>query len=77
METKKKVLGAEHPDTLNSMGDLAHIYKSQGRHNEAVDLMENVVKLCIPKTGPTTLTLLNGSKLWTNGKIWSKSNFGS
>jgi Tetratricopeptide repeat len=31
METRKRVLGVEHPDTLISMGKLASIYSNQGR----------------------------------------------
>jgi hypothetical protein len=31
METRKRVLGVEHPDTLTSMGNLASTYKNQGR----------------------------------------------
>jgi hypothetical protein len=35
METRKRVLGAEHPDTLTSMGNLAFTCKSQGRDLDA------------------------------------------
>jgi hypothetical protein len=38
MQTKKRVLGDEHPDTLNSMHDLAGTYASQGRWKEAEEL---------------------------------------
>ncbi len=31
METSRRVLGAEHPDTLTSMNNLAWTWKSQGR----------------------------------------------
>jgi hypothetical protein len=31
----KKVLGAEHPDTLASVGNLGFVFNSQGRHEEA------------------------------------------
>ena len=30
METRKKVLGQEHPDTLTSMDNLVEIYRKQG-----------------------------------------------
>lgn len=43
METSKKVPGSEHPDTLISMGNLAHTYKLEDRHDEALDLMRDVV----------------------------------
>ncbi|KAF2474439.1 uncharacterized protein BDR25DRAFT_166411, partial [Lindgomyces ingoldianus] len=31
METRKKKLGADHPDTLTSMANLAPTYRNQGR----------------------------------------------
>ncbi|KAF5852458.1 hypothetical protein GGP41_007843 [Bipolaris sorokiniana] len=36
METKKRVLGEEHPDTLINMANLAHMWKSQSRSEEAI-----------------------------------------
>ena len=41
METRMKVLGAEHPDTLTSMGNLAHTLKAVGNHQSAFVLMED------------------------------------
>ena len=38
LDMRKKVLGAEHPDTLKSMAKLASIYSSQGKWNEAEQL---------------------------------------
>ena len=40
METFKRVLGAEHPDTLTSMNNLAFTWKGQGQDKEALKLME-------------------------------------
>jgi hypothetical protein len=31
IERSKRVLGAEHPDTLTSIANLASIYRNQGR----------------------------------------------
>ncbi|EGZ77168.1 hypothetical protein NEUTE2DRAFT_48528, partial [Neurospora tetrasperma FGSC 2509] len=31
METRKAKLGADHPDTLSSMANLASTYRNQGR----------------------------------------------
>jgi tetratricopeptide (TPR) repeat protein len=45
METRKRVLGAEHPDTLTSMSNLAFTWKRQGRGAEALNLMEECVQL--------------------------------
>ena len=39
METCKTKLGADHPDTLSSMANLAFTWKSQGRHADALALM--------------------------------------
>ena len=38
METRKRVLGLEHPDTLTSMANLALTYENQGRWKEAEKL---------------------------------------
>ena len=38
METRKRVLGEEHPDSLTSMAELASTYWSQGRLKDTEDL---------------------------------------
>jgi len=38
METRKQVLGQEHPDSLTSMANLALTYCKQGRWKEAKEL---------------------------------------
>jgi hypothetical protein len=45
METRKRVLGLEHPDTLMSMASLAATYREQGRLKEAEKLQVQVVEL--------------------------------
>ncbi|KAL2199928.1 hypothetical protein P885DRAFT_75110 [Corynascus similis CBS 632.67] len=40
METRKRVLGEDHPDTLTSMANLACTWKSQGRLEDALDLIK-------------------------------------
>jgi len=52
METKKRVVGPEHPDTLTSMPNLAHIWKGQDRDEEAVALMRECVWLRERILGP-------------------------
>jgi DUF2075 family protein len=62
METRKRVLGDEHPDTLTSMNNLASIYTSQGRGKEAEILGEQVVmtrKRVLGDEHPDTLTSLD------------------
>lgn len=44
-ETSKRVVGAEHPDTLTSIGNLACTWKEQGRIAEAIELIMECVKL--------------------------------
>ena len=44
METRKAVLGQEHPDTLASMANLAYTWKSQGRVAEAITVLTQAVK---------------------------------
>jgi len=45
METRKRVLGQEHPDTLSSMNNLACTLRSQGRNEDALTLMRRCVQL--------------------------------
>ena len=45
MEMKKKVLGAEHPDTYLSMGNLACTYLNQGRWIEAEQLAVQIMEM--------------------------------
>jgi hypothetical protein len=45
METRKTVLGAEHPSTLTSMNNLARTWKDQGKSDEAMKLMDECVQL--------------------------------
>ena len=45
MDTRKRVLGEEHPDTLTSMNNLAFTWKENGRHVEALKLMKECVQL--------------------------------
>ena len=42
METRKKLLGAEHPKTLTSVANLASTYRHQGRWKEAEELFLQV-----------------------------------
>ena len=38
LEIQRRVLGEEHPDTLEWMNRLANLYKEQGRYDEAESL---------------------------------------
>jgi tetratricopeptide (TPR) repeat protein len=59
METTKRVLGDEHPDTLTSMTNLASTYWNQGRGKEAEELEVQVMETNSRVLGyehPDTLT---------------------
>jgi hypothetical protein len=45
LQISKRVLGAEHLDTLRSMHNLAFTWKQSGRYSEALKLMEECVRL--------------------------------
>ena len=45
MEMRKKLYGAEHPQTLSIMANLASTYMNQGRWNEAMRLKLEVMKI--------------------------------
>jgi tetratricopeptide (TPR) repeat protein len=62
METRKRVLGAEHLDTLTSMANLASTYRNQGRWKEAEELEVQVMetrKRVLGAEHPSTLTSMN------------------
>ncbi|KAF2189776.1 hypothetical protein K469DRAFT_47842 [Zopfia rhizophila CBS 207.26] len=52
IETRKRVLGKEHPDTLTSMNNLTFTLKSESRHEEAVSLMKTCFELRKRIIGP-------------------------
>ncbi|KAB5536087.1 hypothetical protein GE09DRAFT_1141404 [Coniochaeta sp. 2T2.1] len=67
METRKTKLGVDHPDTLTSMADLAFMWKSQGRHEDALALMQDCVKAQQRVLGlehPDTLSSLGTISDW-------------
>ncbi len=51
-ELDRKVLGPEHPDTLNAMANLANSYFDAGRKDEALKLREEVLALSRKVLGP-------------------------
>ena len=44
LEAREAILGAEHPSTLSSMGNLASTYRNQGRWKEAEELFVQVME---------------------------------
>jgi hypothetical protein len=66
METMKRVPGAEHPDILISMGNLASTYRNQGQWKEANELEVQVLEMSKRVLGaehPSTLTSMNNLAL--------------
>ena len=49
LAVRKRVLGADHPDTLTTAGNLAHSLKSQGKYDEEVAMEREV--LCSETSG--------------------------
>jgi hypothetical protein len=67
METMKRVLTDEHPDTLTSINNLAFTLQSQARHEEALALMERCFQLrelVLGKQHPDTQSSLNIVNNW-------------
>ena len=61
-ETRKRVLGDEHPSTLTSMANLASTYRNQRRWKEAKQLEAQVLetrKRVLGEEHPDTLTSMS------------------
>ena len=70
-ETRKKKLGADHPDTLTSMANLASMYMNQGQWEAAEVLEVEVIETCKKKLGadhPDTLASINNLAFTSRGK---------
>ena len=77
MNMRNKLLGAEHPDTLTSMANLASTYRNQGRWNEAeqleVQVMDMRKKLLGAEHSKTITSMANlASTYWNQGR-WNKA----
>ncbi|KAI9776224.1 MAG: hypothetical protein M1816_005406, partial [Peltula sp. TS41687] len=77
LETDKRVLGVEHPDTLISMGNLALTYSKQGRWKEAEELEMQVMetrKKVLGVEHPDTLTSMNNlASSYSNQGRWKEA----
>ena len=74
METRKRVLGEEHPSTLTTMRNLASTYRKQGRSKEAEELEVKVMetrKRVLGEEHPHTLTSMgNLASTYRNQGRW-------
>src|SRR5271168_561668 len=77
MDMRKKLLGAEHPETLTSMANLASTYGNQGRWNEAEQLVVQVMdmrKKLLGAEHPSTLTIMaNLACTYRNQGRWNEA----
>src|SRR5216683_3015672 len=72
LEIRKHFLGPEHPDTLNSMNDLADALNHDGHYAEAVKLNRETLEIRRHVLGPENPDTLNsmdnlGDALWADG----------
>jgi Tetratricopeptide repeat len=70
METRKAILGPEHPDTLTSMANLASTYQNQGRWVEAEKLQVQVMEIRRTVLGPEHPSTL--TSIWNLSHIWKQ-----
>jgi CHAT domain-containing protein/Tfp pilus assembly protein PilF len=68
LQTRREVLGARHPDTLDSLNNLASLYYYQGRYGEAEPLYREVLQarreVLEPRHPQTLLSLGNLAALY-------------
>jgi len=74
LRLRKAKLGPDHPDTLNSMNNLAGGYQAAGQLDKALPLYEETLKLKKAKLGPDhpdTLTSMNNlaAGYWVAGQL--------
>jgi tetratricopeptide (TPR) repeat protein len=77
METRKRVLGQEHPDTLMSMANLAVTYGNQGRWKEAeelfVQVMETRKRVLGQEHSNTLISMANLAATYGNQGRWKEA----
>jgi hypothetical protein len=74
METRERVLGKEHPDTLTSIVNLAYTYKSRGHSEKAIAMIMDVSALrsrLLGEDHPDTRRLTNLMKKWRDEDLMS------
>jgi tetratricopeptide (TPR) repeat protein len=77
MDMRKKTLGAEHPDTIRSMGNLACTYSDQGRWDEAeqlrIQVMDMRKKLLGAEHPDTIWSMGNLANTYSNQGRWNEA----
>jgi hypothetical protein len=62
-------LGEKHPNTLKAMHDLAIIWYSQNRHDDAMNLMDECLQLSRPILGPDHALTKEPGKVFDEWRI--------
>jgi tetratricopeptide (TPR) repeat protein len=60
LELRKRLLGEDHPDVATSLNNLALLYESQGRYDQAEPLYLQALNICERRLGldhPHTVTV--------------------
>jgi Tetratricopeptide repeat len=77
METRKRVLREEHPDTLTSMANLASTYQNQERWKETeelkVQVMETSLKVLGAEHPDTLISIDNLALTYRNQERWKEA----
>jgi non-specific serine/threonine protein kinase/serine/threonine-protein kinase len=73
LEIRKRVLGGDHPDTLDSMQNLAELFRNQGRFEEAESLFQEALETgrrVLGDDNPHTLNSMEGlaTVYWHRGR---------
>ncbi|KAF1809490.1 hypothetical protein P152DRAFT_468342 [Eremomyces bilateralis CBS 781.70] len=76
-DMEKRVLGAEHPDTLTSLANLASTYRNQGRWKEAEELeiqvMETNARVLGAEHSDTLTSMANLASTYRNQGRWKEA----
>jgi tetratricopeptide (TPR) repeat protein len=77
METRRRVLGEEHPDTLTSTANLALIHRDQGRWSEAekiqVQVIETMTRILGEEHLGTLISIGNLASTYRGQRRWSEA----
>ena len=77
METRRRLLGLDHVDTMGSMANLASTYRKQGRWEEAEKLQMAELETCsrvLGRENPSTLTsMANLASTYQNQGRWKEA----
>lgn len=74
METRRRLLGLEHPETLEDMASVATNYWSQDKKSQAIQLLTEVVPKLQQNLGadhPSTIRSMHRLQKWQNEMEWS------